>query len=149
MNEGAKHEQSCLLKLQNRRWLWGALLRCVPTLESAARHTHTRFGKFPFLPQRFEQAYVDIARPLPPYRGYTHLLSSVDRLSRLPEFVFMENIAVETITRAFLFILISSFGVPSIATKNKRRQFEYSFFLHVSSLLEGPQNSQLCLKFYR
>lgn len=53
------------------------------------------------LPQlRFDRVPIDIVGQLLPDRGYTHILTRIDRFIRLPEAIPPPNITADTVGRA-------------------------------------------------
>ena len=64
--------------------LWAAA--CVP-YQRANVHCHVRapLDFFPLPGGHFHHIYVDLVGPLPPSRGFTYLLTMVDRYTRWPE----------------------------------------------------------------
>ena len=77
------------LSKQVRAWA-KTCLDCQP----AKVHHHIRASLETFVvpPQRFAHVHVDLVKPLPPSRGYTYLLTVVDR--------FMENTLLEKFGKA-------------------------------------------------
>ncbi|KFD51535.1 hypothetical protein M513_07585 [Trichuris suis] len=58
-------------------------------------------------------------RPLPPSRGYSYLLTMVDRYTRWPEAVPLRNAQAETVAHAFTSAWIARFGIPSVLTTDQ------------------------------
>ncbi len=81
-------------------------------------------GTFSTPDARFDHVHVDIVGPLPPSQGYTYLLTCVDRFTRWPEAVFIQNIAAETVAQAFIATGVARFGTPSTVTTDRGSQFQ-------------------------
>ena len=73
--------------------------------------------------------------PLSPSRGFTYLLTVVDRFTRWPEAVPLVDISADTVTRAFVSQWIARFGVPSTITTDRGRQFESALWSRLMTLL--------------
>ncbi len=80
-------------------------------------------GTFSTPDARFDHVHVDIVGPLPPSQGYTYLLTCVDRFTRWPEAVPIQNIAAETVAQAFIATWVAHFGTPSTVTTDRGSQF--------------------------
>jgi len=80
--------------------------------------------------KRFEHIHTDIVGPLPISNGYRYCLMVVDRFSRWPEALPVENITAETMHRAqHLFRdWMTRYGVPVRITTDQGRQFEAELF---------------------
>ncbi|BHF64509.1 hypothetical protein SprV_0200751400 [Sparganum proliferum] len=73
---------------------------------------------------RFNHVHLDVAGPLPPSNGYTHLLTCVDRYTRWPEAIPLPNVQAEAIVKAFVSRWVAIFGAPSMITTDRGAQFE-------------------------
>ena len=82
---------------------------------------------------------MDIVGPLPSSQGYKYFLTLVDRFSRWPETIPIEDIQVTTVAKAFLSGWISRFGTPLRITTDQGRQFESHVFRELNNLL-GSQH---------
>ena len=66
----------------------------------------------PVPPRRFTHVHVDIVGPLPTSRGYTYLPTILDRTTRWPEAVPLQDITAASFARAFMTGWVARFGVP-------------------------------------
>ena len=81
-------------KLISSKFVWSGLQKqvghwvrtCIPC-QSSKIHTHIKapLEKFHVPNRRFDHIHVDLVGPLPPSNGFTYLLTIVDRFSRWPE----------------------------------------------------------------
>ena len=73
--------------------------------------------------------------PLPPSNGCIYLLTCVDRFTRWPEAVPISEGFAVTVSRAFIQIWVSRFGVPATITTDHGGQFESNLWKVVTQLL--------------
>lgn len=108
-----------------------AKLYPVPTFEF---HRHTvDLQRFPLPNSRFRHIHVDIVGPLPPSNGYQFLLTIIDRFSRWPEAVPMEDMTAKRVGRALCETWIARFGVPETITTDQG--FESELFRELSQAM--------------
>ena len=107
---------------------------------------------------RFDFLHVDLVGPLPPSRGYSYLLTCVDRYTRWPEAIPLSSITAEAVAHAFLHGWISHFGVPSTIVSDRGRQFESKLWKNLMALLGSrkarttayhPQTNGMVERFHR
>ena len=115
-----------------RNWT-RACLRCKRT--KIQQHKVTPLGTFATPDARFEQIHIDIVGPLPPCRGYSYLLTCVDRFTHWPEAWPMPDITADTIALTFVSGWVARFGVPSSITTDRGRQFESQLWRSLTQLL--------------
>ncbi|BHF75569.1 hypothetical protein SprV_0501866500 [Sparganum proliferum] len=99
------------------------------------RHTFSPPSTFAVPDVRFHHVHLDLVGPLPPSRGYTHILTAVDRFTRWPIAVPISDTSVENIAMVFLMHWISTFGVPTTLTTDRGSQFQSSLFREFTKLL--------------
>ncbi|XP_003367811.1 putative integrase core domain protein [Trichinella spiralis] len=99
------------------------------------RHTKTPLEIFTVPDRRFDHVHVDIVGPLPPSRGFSYLLTVIDRFTRWPEVVPLTNTSADTVCRAFLSTWVARFGIPSIVTTDQSRQFQSALWRELTTAL--------------
>jgi len=90
--------------------------------------------------------------------GYRYCLTCIDRFTRWPEAILIENQEAETVARAFYDGWIARFGVPLRVTTDQGRQFESQLFKqlnrltgsqHLRTTAYHPQANGLVERFHR
>lgn len=84
---------------------------------------------------RFLHVHMDIVGPLPVDSGFRYCLTIIDRFSRWPEAIPMQNIEASTVIRAFMDNWVSRFGSPETITTDQGSQFESSLFQGLLKLI--------------
>ena len=90
---------------------------------------------FPTPDTRFDRVHLDLVGPLPPSKGYSYLLTCIDRFTCWPEAIPIHNITAETVAEAFVISWVARFGVPSTVTTDRGSQFESALWEHLMHLL--------------
>ena len=88
-----------------------------------ARHTKPPVVPISVPAARFSHVHVDLVGPFAPDRGFTHLLTIIDRMTRWPEAVPIANTTAEVVVQAFLGAWVSRFGVPETVLSDRGAQF--------------------------
>lgn len=101
---------------------------------------------------------MDIVGPLPPSRGYSYVLTIIDRFSRWPEAYPMKDMTANTIAHVFVNQYIPRFGVPLTITTDQGTQFESKLFQELLRFLGTnrirttayhPQSNGMVERFHR
>ena len=99
------------------------------------RHYRAPVEAIPVPPRRFTHVHVDIVGPLPTSRGYTYLLTILNRTTRWPEAVPLQDITAASCARAFMTGWVARFGVPLQMTSDRGRQFISSLWSEMARSL--------------
>ena len=119
-------------RLVKERFLWLGMARdvgewvrqCLACQRAkVCRHTKALLQSFPLPDTRFSHIHMDVVGPLPVSRGFTHLLTIVDRYTRWPEAIPLADTSTLFLACALLSTWIARFGVPVRVTSDRGVQF--------------------------
>ena len=132
---------------------------CVPC-QSSKIHKHVKapLQQFNIPHRRFDHIHVDIVGPLPPSNGFTYLLTIIDRFSRWPEAIPLNDITSATCAQALVSHWIARFGIPMDLSSDRGTQFTSQLWTSIAQLLGiqlhhttayHPQSNGLVERFHR
>lgn len=154
-------------RLVSERFVWRRLASecnswtrsCLDCQRSKVqRHAKAQVQFIPVPGRRFSHVHIDIVGPLPQSRGYTHLLTIIDRSTRWPEAVPLTSTASTDCADVFFSAWISRFGVPSTITSDRGPQFVSAIWSSICSRLGitrstttayHPQSNGMVERFHR
>lgn len=103
-------------------------------ISKVSRKTKSALGIFKPT-QRFKHVHVDIVGPMPYARGKRYLMTMIDRATRWPEAIPMNDITAESVTSILYREWIARYGVPENITTDQGRQFESKLFYCLAKVL--------------
>ena len=122
------------------------------------KHSITPHSTFTIPDARFDIVHIDLVGPLPPSKGFTYLLTCIDRFTRWPEAIPLTSATTKVIAQGFLNGWIARFGVPSTIVTDRGRQFESHLWNSLMILLGTkrvrttayhPQSNGMIERFHR
>ena len=155
------------VKIMKARFVWHGLAKdvrdwargCVACQSAKVqRHNRAPMHKFEKPTARFSHVHVDLVGPLPTSKGYSHLLTVVDRFTRWPEAIPLSRIDAASVGHAFALHWVARFGVPVDITSDRGPQFTSDIWralaesvgakLHRTTAYH-PQSNGLVERFHR
>lgn len=99
------------------------------------RHTTSPVAPFPPTTERFAHIHIDLVGPLATSpQGHRYLITMVDRITRWPEAVPLQDMTAETVAQAVYETWIARYGCPQKITTDQGRQFESRLFAALTRL---------------
>ncbi|CAH8847603.1 unnamed protein product [Trichobilharzia szidati] len=138
-----------------RRWA-RQCLQCQTS--KIHHHTVTTTKQFNLPDKRFQHVHIDIVGPLPSSRGFTHILTAIDRLTQWAIACPLNDISAENTALVFLDRWVSNYGVPTTITTDRVAQFQSTLFRqltrllgvnHISTTAYHPAANGLVERFHR
>lgn len=109
---------------------------CLPCQASKVQqHTRAPVHHIPIPDRHFSHVHVDLVGPLPPSRGYSYLLTVVDRTTRWPEAFPLQGITAAECAQAFIAGWVARYGAPMEMTSDRGRQFVSALWSAMASSL--------------
>ena len=154
-------------KLVAAKFVWKGLKKQVglwaqqcTDCQSSKVQTHVRapLDKFAVPQRRFDHIHVDLVGPLPPSNGFTHLFTIIDRFSRWPEAIPINDTTAIGCAKTLVSHWISRFGVPLDISSDRGPQFTSRLWTAVAEFLGTqlhrttayhPQSNGLVERFHR
>ena len=130
-------------RLLTARYLWPGMRRdirqwaqaCLQCQKSKInKHNMPEIEKIPIPVRRFSHLHLDLVGPMSSSRGYRYLLTIVDRASRYPHAVPIEDATTESVWKAFMSTWISHFGFPTEITTDRGTNFCSSKWLELCEI---------------
>lgn len=133
---------------------------CISCQQSKiAQHNKTVIESSKVPDSRFASIHIDLVGPLPISNEFRYVLTCIDKFSRWPVAIPIEDIYAETVAIALInvWIWIAQYGVPSRITTDQGEQFEAKLFnemarlmgvKHLRSSPRHPQGNSLIERFH-
>lgn len=99
-----------------------------------SRHIKSPLQNYPLPTERFSVVHIDLIGPLPFSNNFSYALTCIDRFTRWPEVIPIQDIKAETIAIAFYSGWISRFGIPKEVKTDRGKQFVSELFSQMMKL---------------
>ncbi len=104
-------------------------------------HVKAPLSTFKVPERRFDHINIDLVGPLPPSQGYTYLLTIVDRFTRWPEAIPLNNTSTDSCAQALVSNWVARFGLPTAMSSDRGAQFTSQLWAKMAQML-GMEHSR-------
>ena len=120
------------LSLMSRAYVWHGMKRdisswakcCLDCQKSkVARHCHPPTKPISDPHIMLAHVHLDVVGPLAPSQGYRYILTCIDRTTRWPEAIPIQDATADTLLQTFLLHWVARYGVPLALTTDRAAAF--------------------------
>ena len=104
------------------------------------RHNVAPLQKFASVDERFSHVHLDLVGSLPVSEGYSYLLTMICGVIRHFEAIPLREITAKSCADNFVLHWVACFGVPSVITTDRGRQFTSTVHCGKNLLSFGEPN---------
>lgn len=131
-------------KLMTERFIWPSIKRdctefarnCIQCQRAKVnRHVKSPIASYKLIDNRFQHLNIDLIGPMPPSKGYRYCLTIIDRFTRWPEAIPIEDKTAELVAKKIIECWISRFGVPAQISTDQGKEFEALVFREMNQIL--------------
>ena len=131
-------------RLLTERFVWPSINKDVRNLvvhcqecqqSKVLRHNTAPLQQFDLPDARFSHIHTDIVGPLKPSKDKRYILTIIDRFSRWPEAIPLEDQSAETVAKTLYREWICRYGTPEIITTDQGRNFESTLMAELNQII--------------
>lgn len=100
-------------------------------------HVHAPVHTIPTPDVAFSHVHINIVGPLPPSRGFSYILTVVDRTTHWPAAIPLVGVTADECAHAFCLHWVAEFGIPLHITSDHGRRFISTLWTHLAHLLRS------------